>query len=84
MEDFLCDHNHRTVIIHIKEYLRNLVSMKYSPKSIEIYEYCLNRAVYWLKQYLKSVRPKLCKNLDEHSLWISKNTGRKLTYPAID
>ncbi|MCP4120726.1 MAG: tyrosine-type recombinase/integrase [Bacteroidetes bacterium] len=39
-------------------------------------------AVFWLKKYMESVRPKLCKDLDEKGLWISK-TGTRLSRGSI-
>ncbi len=42
------------------------------------------KALLWLRRYLKHVYPKLCKSPDETSLWISKNTGKRLSYARVD
>jgi len=37
------------------------------------------QSVFWLKQYIEQVRPKLLKGkLDEHALWIGSQWGRKM------
>ncbi len=41
------------------------------------------QATLWLKKYLEQTRTQLCKDLNEHGLWISKY-GAKLSYARID
>ena len=42
------------------------------------------QAIFWLKKYLQSARPKLISDPDEQMLWISKLTGKTLRYDSID
>ncbi|MGD9161710.1 MAG: tyrosine-type recombinase/integrase, partial [Desulfobacteraceae bacterium] len=42
------------------------------------------QAVYWLKRYMERARPKLCRSLNIHALWISKNSGQQLSYCRVD
>ncbi len=41
-------------------------------------------AAYWLKNYLETARPNLCKGPDKQALWISRTSGKKLTSFSID
>jgi integrase/recombinase XerD len=42
------------------------------------------KALIWLKRYLKQVHPQFCRSPDEQALWISKNTGKRLSYARVD
>lgn len=61
--------DNKTISIHIKEYLQYLISLKYSPKSINSYKYGLNRFLSFLTvKNINRVQDITSKNLDTYRL----------------
>lgn len=42
------------------------------------------KAVYWLRQYIETTRPRLVKDLDDTALWISGTYGKRLSIAGIN